>query len=153
MRATGFTHVSIGARDVEESARFYKDFFGMEEVPSPDFSGPVRWLRVGDLQLHLFHDENPAPVGHHFALDVDDFEEAFRRAAEAGVRVQSGNYSTVRELPDGAVQMYLRDPSGNLVEVNWRDVGTLDREVVGEMRKIGGPTEAALYMQPEGEGP
>ena len=147
MRATGFTHVSIGARDVEESARFYKDFFGMEEVPSPEFSGPVRWLRVGGLQLHLFHDEGPAPVGHHFALDVDDFEEAFRRAAETGVRVEGGNYSTVRELPDGAVQMYLRDPSGNLVEVNWRDVGTLDREIVGEMRKIGGPPEAALYME------
>jgi catechol 2,3-dioxygenase-like lactoylglutathione lyase family enzyme len=154
MRATGFTHVSIGARDVEESARFYKDFFGMEEVPAPEFSGPVRWLRVGGLQLHLFHDEGPAPAGHHFALDVDDFEEAFRRAAEAGVRVESGNYSTVRELPDGAVQMYLRDPSGNLVEVNWRDVDTLDRGVIGEMRKIGGPSEAALYLESEeGEGP
>ena len=153
MRATGFTHVSIGARDVEESARFYRDFFGMEEVPAPEFSGSVRWLRVGGLQLHLFHDEGPAPAGHHFALDVDDFEEAFRRAAEAGVRVESGNYSTVRELPDGAVQMYLRDPSGNLVEVNWRDVETLDRDVVGEVRKIGGPADAALYMQPEGEGP
>ncbi len=152
MRATGFTHVSIGARNLEESARFYKDFFGMEEVPAPEFSGPVRWLRVGGLQLHLFHDEGPAPVGHHFALDVDDFEEAFRRAAEAGVRVESGNYSTVRELPDGAVQMYLRDPSGNLVEVNWRDVGTLDRTVVGEMRKIGGPPEAALYMESGGGG-
>ena len=147
MRATGFTHVSICARDVEESARFYKDFFGMEEVPAPEFSGPVRWLRVGGLQLHLFHDEGPAPVGHHFALDVDDFEEAFRRASEAGVRVEGGNYSTVRELPDGAVQMYLRDPSGNLVEVNWRDVGTLDRRVIGEMRKICGPPEAALYME------
>ncbi len=147
MRATGFTHVSIGARDLEESARFYKDFFGMEEVPAPAFSGPVRWLRVGGLQLHLFHDEGPAPVGHHFALDVDDFEEAFRRAAEAGVRGEGGNYSAVRELPDGTVQMYLRDPSGNLVEVNWRDVGTLDRRVIGEMRKIGGPPEAALYIE------
>jgi lactoylglutathione lyase len=154
MRATGFTHVSIGAKDVEESARFYRDFFGMEEVPAPEFSGPVRWLRVGGLQLHLFHDEGPAPAGHHFALDVDDFEEAFRRAAEAGVRVESGNYSTVRELPDGAVQMYLRDPSGNLVEVNWHDVDTLDRGVIGEMRKIGGPSEAALYLESEeGEGP
>ena len=154
MRATGFTHVSIGARDVEEATRFYRDFFGMEEVPAPEFSGPVRWLRVGGLQLHLFHDEGPAPAGHHFALDVDDFEEAFRRAAEAGVRVESGNYSTVRDLPDGAVQMYLRDPSGNLVEVNWRDVDTLDRGVIGEMRKIGGPSEAALYMESEeGEGP
>jgi catechol 2,3-dioxygenase-like lactoylglutathione lyase family enzyme len=149
VRATGFTHVSIGARDLEESVRFYKDFFGMEEVPSPDFAGPVRWLRVGGLQLHLFHDDDPAPFGHHFAVDVDDFEEAFRRAAELGIRAGDG-YSTVRELPDGAVQMYLRDPSGNLVEVNWRDVGTLDRELIGDIRKVGGPPDAALYMRPEG---
>src|SRR4028118_1749512 len=122
MRATGFTHVSIGARDVEESARFYKDFFGMEEVPSPDFSGPVRWLRVGGLQLHLFLDERPAPARHHFApdgrglggggarlprlrdgrpaparhhfaLDVDDFEEAYKKAGELDVR-DGDRYST-----------------------------------------------------------
>ena len=101
MRATGFTHVSIGARDLGESARFYRDFFGMEEVPSPNFSGPVRWLRVGGLQLHLFQDEGPAPARYHFALDVDDFGAAYREVQEAGVHVESGNYSTVRELPGG----------------------------------------------------
>jgi lactoylglutathione lyase len=149
MRATGFTHVSIGAGDLEESVRFYRDFFGMEEVPAPDFSGPVRWLRVGDLQLHLFHDERPAPVGHHFALDVDDFGEAFRKAEKLGVR-DDDRYSAVRELPDGAVQMYLRDPSGNLVEVNWRDVNTLDRGLIRDIRKVGGPPDAALYMEADG---
>ena len=147
MRATGFTHVSIGATDLEESVGFYKDFFGMEEVPSPDFSGPVRWLRVGGLQLHLFLDDSPAPERHHFALDVDDFEEAYRKAEELGVR-DGDRFSTVRELPDGAVQMYLRDPSGNLVEVNWPDVNTLDREVIPEIQKIGGDPEAVLYLEP-----
>ena len=148
MPATGFTHVSISARDLDESVRFYRDFFGMEEVPSPDFSGPVRWLRVGGLQLHLFLDEGPAPTRHHFALDVDDFEEVYRKAQGTGAQVASGNYSTVRELPDGAVQMYLKDPAGNLVEVNWPDVNTLDRELIGEIRKIDGPPDAALYMEP-----
>ncbi|CAA9428162.1 MAG: hypothetical protein AVDCRST_MAG01-01-2736 [uncultured Rubrobacteraceae bacterium] len=148
MPATGFTHVSISARDLDESVRFYRDFFGMEEVPSPDFSGPVRWLRVGGLQLHLFLDEGPAPTRHHFALDVDDFEEVYRKAQETGAQVASGNYSTVRELPDGAVQMYLKDPAGNLVEVNWPDVNTLDTELIGEIRKIDGPPDAALYMEP-----
>jgi hypothetical protein len=53
--------------------------------------------------------------------------------------VEGGNYSTVRELPDGAVQIYLRDPAGNLVEVNWRNANTLDRGLIGEIQKIGGP--------------
>ncbi|CAN5626599.1 MAG: VOC family protein [Rubrobacter sp.] len=152
MRARGLTHVSISARDLEESIRFYTDFFGMEEVPSPDFSGPVSWLRVGDLQLHLFLDEGPAPARHHFAFDVDDFEEAYRKAQEAGVQVASGNYSTVRELPGGEAQMYIKDPAGNLVEINGRDASALDPAVVGETRKIGGPADAVLYMEPRGEG-
>ena len=147
MRARRFTHVSVSATDLEESVRFYTDFFGMEEIPSPDFSGPVRWLRVGGLQLHLFLDEDPAPERHHFTLDVDDFEAAYTKAAVLGVR-DGGRYSTVRELPDGAVQMYLRDPAGNLVEVNWPDVTTLDRKVIPEIQKIGGDPDAVLYLQP-----
>ena len=147
MRATGFTHVSIGAADLEESVSFYRNFFGMEEVSSPDFSGPVRWLRVGGLQLHLFLDDSPAPERHHFALDVDDFEAAYRKAEELAVR-DDDRYSTVRELPDGAVQMYLRDPAGNLIEVNWPDVSALDRGLIPEIHKIGGDPEAALYLEP-----
>ena len=153
MRATDFTHVSIGARDLEESCRFYRDFFGMEEVPSPEFSGPVRWLRVGGLQLHLFYDEGPAPARYHFAFDVDDFEAAYRKAQEAGVQVEFGNYSTVRELPGGEVQMYINDPAGNLVEINGRDASALDPDLIGKIRKIGGPPDAVLYMQPEGDRP
>ncbi len=61
-----------------------------------------------------------------------------------------GRYSSVRELPDGAVQMYLRDPAGNLVEVNWPDVTTLDREVIPEIQKIGGDKDAVLYLEPPG---
>jgi catechol 2,3-dioxygenase-like lactoylglutathione lyase family enzyme len=38
MRTTGFTRVSVYARDLDESARFYERFFGMKEIPSPDFS-------------------------------------------------------------------------------------------------------------------
>ena len=42
-----------GARGAA-NATFYKELFEMEEVLAPDFPFPVRWLRVGDLQLHLF---------------------------------------------------------------------------------------------------
>ena len=47
MRATGLNHVSVHARDLEESVRFYTEVFGMEEIPAPDFPFPVRWLRLG----------------------------------------------------------------------------------------------------------
>ena len=146
-RARGFTHVSVHARDLDESARFYREMFGMEEISSPDFPFPVRWLRVGGLQLHLFQSDAPAPQGHHFGLDVDDFEAAYKKANDLGVGVGEGYFSNVYELPDGAVQLYIRDPSGNMVEINHPDVTTLDRSVVPDIQKIDGGPDAALYLQ------
>lgn len=148
MTANGFTHVSVHAHDLDESVRFYKELFGMEELPAPGFPFPVRWLRVGDLQLHLFQSDEPAPSGHHFGLDVNDFEAAYEKAREMGAQEKEGYFSNVYELPDGAVQLYLRDPSGNMVEVNWPDASTLDRSVVGEIQKVeAGSSGAALYLQ------
>ena len=136
MKTNGFTHVSVHAHDLEYSARFYTDLFGMEEIPSPDFPFPVRWLKVGALQLHLFQSEETASTGHHFGLDVEDFEAVYLRAKEIGAQVEEGYYSKVYELPDGAVQLYLRDPAGNMVEVNYPDAATLDRLVVGQIEQV-----------------
>ena len=121
---------------MEESLRFYIDVFGMERLPSPDFSQHVEWLRLGEQQLHLFLRETPAPEFHHIALDVDDFEAAYLKAPELGLLDEDAFGAGVRELPDGAVQMYIRDPAGNLVEIDWPDVTTLDRSVIGTIRRI-----------------
>jgi YD repeat-containing protein len=147
MKVTGFTHVSVHAHDLDESVRFYTELFGMEEIPAPGFPFPVRWLRVGDLQLHLFQSDDPAPQGHHFGIEVDDFEATYEKVQEMGVQEESGYFSNVFELPDGAVQLYVRDPAGNMVEVNWPDISTLDRKVVGEIQKIPAPAgqEPRLY--------
>jgi catechol 2,3-dioxygenase-like lactoylglutathione lyase family enzyme len=136
MATNGFTHVSVHAHNLEESARFYKELFGMEEIPSPSFPFPVRWLKVGTLQLHLFLSEETAPSGHHFGLDVDDFEAVYLKAQEMDVQVAEGYFSKIYELPDGAVQLYLRDPAGNMVEVNYPDGAALDRSVIGEIEKV-----------------
>ena len=137
MRATGFTHVSIHADALEESVRFYVEVFGMRHVESPDFSFPVEWLVLGDQQLHLFLRDNvPAPEFHHIGLDVDDFEAAYRVAVERDLFDPEAGSPNVRELNDGAAQMYLRDPAGTLVEVNWPDVRTLDRSVVKDIVRI-----------------
>jgi lactoylglutathione lyase len=121
---------------MEESLRFYIDVFGMERLPSPNFSQHVEWLRLGEQQLHLFTSDGPAPRSHHFALDVDDFEAAYLKAKELGLLDDRAFGASVRELPGGAVQMYLRDPAGNLVEVDWPDISTLDRNVVENISRV-----------------
>ena len=136
MRATGINHVSISAPDLEASIRFYTEVFGMERVPAPKFPDLlVAWLRLGDQQLHLFQREG-APQYHHFALDVDDFEAAYLKMRELEVTDEATFLSDLRELPGGEAQMYLRDPGGNLVEVNWPDASSLDRNVVTDIVRL-----------------
>jgi len=140
MRATSLNHVSVHADDIEESARFYEQFFGMRRLPTPDFGYPVIWLEVGELQIHLFHRQTDAPRYHHFALDVDDYTAAFTEAQRRGILE-----GRPRKFPDGGVQMYIRDPSGNRVELDWPDASTLDPAVFGELEQVPGPREASVY--------
>jgi len=134
--ATRINHVSVHAVDLEESARFYEEVFGMERIPAPKFRHPVVWLRLGDQQLHLFQRSADAPAYHHLGLDVEDFESVYRKAKELGAFDPGSWYSHIYEHTAGWVQMYIRDPAGNLVEIDWPDVSTLDRSVVTDIRKL-----------------
>lgn len=152
MRATRVNHVSIHADDLEESARFYMDLFGMRRVPNPAFQERVVWLAVGDQQLHLFERKTEPPRYHHLGLDVDDFEAVYRAAKERGLLDGETWHQAVRAHPAGWVQMYLRDPAGNLIEVDWPDLGTLSAEVAAEIGRLederpqrGSARRATLY--------
>jgi catechol 2,3-dioxygenase-like lactoylglutathione lyase family enzyme len=152
VRATRINHVSISALDLEESTRFYEQVFSMERIPTPTFAAPVQWLRVGDMQLHLFLDESPAPARHHLGITIDDFDAAYEA-------VQSRTSDTwgwqLVELPSRQVQLYFRDPAENLIELNWPDADLLDRSRYPELRKLAehieqrpGSEEAVLYLTP-----
>ena len=151
MRATRINHVSIRANDLEESVRFYEDLFGLERIATANFPQPVVWLKVGEQQLHLFEQGQDVPRYHHVAFDVDDFEAVYLRAKELGLLDPTWG-SQIREHPAGWVQMYIRDPAGNLLEIDWPDVATLDRSVVDGISKLedevaqtGLSREATLY--------
>ena len=136
MRATNLNHVSVCAERLDESVRFYEDLFGMERIPTPNFGFPVQWLRVGTLQLHLFERPGAPPTYHHVAFSVDDFDAVYARAAELGIHDRTTFGHHLYELPGDNAQMYLRDPSGNLIEVDWPDARSLRPETQAEMRRL-----------------
>jgi precorrin-6x reductase len=59
-------------------------------------------LRLGNLQLYVFERNTEAPRYHHIGIDVDDFEEAYRRARELGILERESFFEDIYELPDGA---------------------------------------------------
>ena len=111
-------HVALSATDLERSTRFYEQLFDCERLPVPDVGFPTVWLSLGDRQLHLFERDTPVPPLHHFAVAVDDFAEACGRAEALGAFEGAPYGREAYRLPDGTVQLFLRDPDGHLVEVD-----------------------------------
>ena len=105
MRATGFNPSAFtpGTRGVRSLLRR-----GPRDGADPDLQlrFPVQYLRLGDLQLHLFERESDAPPFHHIGINVDDFEQAYLRAKELGILERESFFEDMYELPDGSVQMY-----------------------------------------------
>jgi catechol 2,3-dioxygenase-like lactoylglutathione lyase family enzyme len=134
--AVGLNHVSVVARNLEEGVRFYRDVLGLESLPTPNFEFPVAWLRAGDLQLHLFERPGAAPPYAHFGLEIDDFMSVYRRVKELGLLDRDTFGNAIFELPDGAVQMYIRDPSGNLIELDYPDAAAIPRDEVPEYARL-----------------
>ena len=153
MASIGINHVAISAHNWEETIAFYERVFGMERIPTYNFGFPSQYLRCGDLQIHIFKLENPIPPRQHFALDVDDFHAVCDAAAQLRAFDENPILHPIIELPDGSVQMFLRDPAGNLVEVDWPDSSTLDRSRVPEIKLLsefapqeGDALNASLYF-------
>lgn len=151
---TRITHASVLAEDLEASAAFYEELLDMERVPAPNFPDvDVVWLQCGDRTLHLFDRDVEAAEFYHVGFHVDDFERVFDAvvAEDLGARSEGGS-PTVYVLPDGAVQLYVRDPTGNLVEVNYHDVDDLPERVreatlsrADQVPQTGDAADARLY--------
>lgn len=133
MAQTALNHVSVVANDLERSVRFYEEVFGMETIPTPNFPFDGQWLEMAEgNQLHLFDLETPAPQYHHFGVVAGDPEAVYREAKQRDALTDfSDDEESPRmyELPDGSLQMYVEDPAGNVIEVNWPDVGTLEESL------------------------
>lgn len=111
-------HVSVNARDLRASVKFYVELLEAEPIATPNFGLPVQWLALGETQLHLFERTLAPTSHHHLGITVDDLERPYRVADRWGAfdYTAFGNHLVL--LPGDVVQLYLRDPAGNLVELD-----------------------------------
>jgi hypothetical protein len=91
---------------------------------------------LGRTQLHLFERDLEPTSHHHFAITVDDLEPAYRAALrrDAFDRKAFGNHLV--ELPGDVVQMYVRDPAGNLVELDQAGVQRLADDLRAQLKHL-----------------
>lgn len=119
-------HVTLVVKDLERSAAFYAGVLGMKPMARPSFSFAGSWFEAGGRQIHLIleHDRS-GPAGihvpehlassrtHHFAFEVPDTYAAAEVLRRRGIPIVDGP----KERPDGAVQVFVTDPDGHVVEL------------------------------------
>jgi catechol 2,3-dioxygenase-like lactoylglutathione lyase family enzyme len=129
-------HVSVNAKDLEESTQFYIDLLGAERLTTPNFGIPVQWLALGRTQLHLFERDLTPTSHHHFGVTVDDLEPVYRAADKRGAFDDVAFKNRLVELPGDVVQLYVRDPAGNLVEIDSPGKDRLPDDMRAQLKQL-----------------
>ena len=129
-------HVSVNATDLQESVDFYVELLGAELLTTPNFGLPVQWLALGTTQLHLFERELTPTSHHHFGITVDDLEPVFRVAEKRGAFDDIAFKNRLVELPGDVVQLYVRDPAGNLVEIDCPGKDRLPQDMRDQLKQL-----------------
>ena len=117
MKVLELNHVAIHVADVERSAAFYREALRLEPLPRPAFDYPGAWFRLGARQeLHLLGRPIAVPPqinsNNHFALRVEDLA-----AWEKHLQALGANFQPRQQRPDGAWQIFVRDPDGHFIEL------------------------------------
>jgi catechol 2,3-dioxygenase-like lactoylglutathione lyase family enzyme len=117
MKVSGLHHVALNVTDLEASTRFYVDQLGFTLLERPDFDFPGAWLQAGAHQVHLMvAADATVDRRQHFALRVDDLDAEVESLTQAGVEVWRAPV-----VPGAGRQAFVRDPSGNRIELNQPD--------------------------------
>ena len=110
-------HVAVHVADVERSSAFYRDVLRLESMSRPAFDFPGAWFRLGvGQELHLIGRSDEPVIArnrnNHFALRVDDID-----AWEKHLKAVGAQFQSKKLRPDGAWQVFLRDPDGHDIEL------------------------------------
>lgn len=110
-------HVNVNVDDLAAAVAFYRDVLGLALDPTPDQGFESQFFRINARQqIHMNVIADARPFRGHFCLEVGDFMGVFRRAKAAGA-IDVAPWGRVRALPSGKMQMFVRDPHGNLIEI------------------------------------
>jgi catechol 2,3-dioxygenase-like lactoylglutathione lyase family enzyme len=115
-------HIALSTQDVDKTAKFYIDVFGMKEIARIDSPGARGYyLSDGDLNLAILNFKNDAVAGvergkgwsgiHHIGFQVESLEAIAERLAAAGSEPR-------HDINEALGVGYGREPHGN-VEIKY----------------------------------
>jgi catechol 2,3-dioxygenase-like lactoylglutathione lyase family enzyme len=134
-------HIALSTQDVEQTARFYIEVFGMTEIAKIDDPGTRGcFLSDGDINLAILNFKNDQAAGaergkafsgiHHIGFQVESLEAIAERLAAAGARRRDDVNQALGvggRQAHGNVEVKYGGPDGVMLDVSetgW--VGTSD---------------------------
>jgi catechol 2,3-dioxygenase-like lactoylglutathione lyase family enzyme len=114
----GLAHLALNVRQLEETARFYADVFGMRVVWQPDPDNVYLSSGRDNLALHRAREPRAAEGSplDHLGFFVES-RERVHAVAQALERRGIALSRPPRDHRDGSTSLYLEDPDGNSVQV------------------------------------
>ncbi len=126
-------HIALSTQDVDKTAKFYIDVFGMKEIARIDSPGARGYyLSDGDINLAVLNFKNDAVAGaergkgfsgiHHIGFQVESLEAIAERLAAAGSQPRDDVNEALgvgqgRE-PHGNVEVKYGGPDGVMLDVS-----------------------------------
>jgi catechol 2,3-dioxygenase-like lactoylglutathione lyase family enzyme len=114
---SSISHVNLNARDLSESVQFYVDLLDAEPIATPNVGCPSQWLAIGSSQLRLSECGEQPISKDYVGITVDDLEPVYYAAERRGAFDSQALGHYLIELPGDVVQLYVRDPAGNVVAI------------------------------------
>ncbi len=126
-------HYLVLSDDIERTRAFYCDVLGMREGFRPSLEFPGYWLYVGDTPcIHVAEWQTYAawtravglPIStkaagtgpvDHIAFNASGFDDMRTRLVQRGVRLSENRLDDI-----GLRQLFLHDPNGVAIELNFR---------------------------------
>jgi len=112
-------HAGLLITDLDRSKRFYSGLLGLKEKERPAFDFAGAWYDLGECELHLIVTSGELPPADarpsrdfHVSFFIEDYDAAKLALREAGVAFREGS--------SGLAQIFVRDPDGNLIELQSR---------------------------------
>jgi catechol 2,3-dioxygenase-like lactoylglutathione lyase family enzyme len=125
-------HVNVNVDDLDRAVAFYRSVLGLPLDPTPDQGFRSQFFRCGpNQQIHMNEIEDSHQFRGHFCIWVPDFAAVFQRAKAAGA-IDTQPWGRVRRLPSGSMQMFVRDPAGNLIEIGSASDAVIDPKIFAD---------------------
>ncbi|NLR60333.1 glyoxalase [Chitinophaga polysaccharea] len=131
-KALKINHVTLIVDNLEKAGAFYQHELGLTPLAAFRFDYPVMFFKFNEeQQLHISEWEDKTSFRGHICVQVDDFNSIFFRMKELNA-IDIHPWGKVRKLPDGAMQMFVRDPAGNLVEISSKPGDDIDSRIMAD---------------------